>query len=83
MKILVTGASGYIGRQLAERLLLDGHEVTCMVRNAARANLGSAEHCRIVEADVLCPLTLPTALDGIEVAYYLIHSMSGRARGFG
>ncbi len=83
MKILVTGASGYIGRQLAERLLEDGHEVTCMVRDAARANLGSAERCRIVEADVLRPETLPTALDGIEVAYYLIHSMSGRERGFG
>lgn len=83
MKILVTGASGYIGRQLAERLLEDGHEVTCMVRDAVRANLGSAERCRIVEADVLRPETLATALDGIEVAYYLIHSMSGRERGFG
>ncbi len=83
MKILVTGASGYIGRQLAERLLADGHEVTCMVRDAVRTNVGSAERCRIVEADVLRPETLPTALDGIEVAYYLIHSMSGRERGFG
>lgn len=83
MKILVTGASGYIGRQLAERLLEDGHEVTGMVRDAVRANLGSAEHCRIIEADVLRPETLATALDGIEVAYYLIHSMSGREGGFG
>ncbi len=83
MKILVTGASGYIGRQIAERLLADGHEVTCMVRDAVRANLGSAERCRIVQADVLRPETLPTALDGVEVVYYLIHSMSGRERGFG
>ncbi len=82
MKVLVTGASGYIGRQLAERLLADGHEVTCIARDAVRANLGSAERCRIVEADVLCPETLPTALDGIEVAYYLIHSMSGQEHGF-
>ncbi len=83
MKTLVTGASGYIGRQLAERLLADGHDVTCMVRDAGRANLGSVERCRIVEADVLRPDTLPTALDGVEVAYYLIHSMSGQERGFG
>ncbi len=82
MKILVSGASGYIGRQLAERLLADGHEVICMVRNAARANLITAERSGIVEADVLRPETLVTALDGIEVAYYLIHSMSGRKGGF-
>ena len=83
MKILVTGASGYIGRQLANKLLADGHEVVCMVRNVVRANLGSAERCRIAEGDVLRPETLATALDGIEVAYYLIHSMSGREHGFG
>ncbi len=82
MKILVTGASGYIGRQLAKKLLADGHEVICMVRNAARTNLGPAEYRRVVEADVLRPETLATALDGIEVAYYLIHSMSGREQGF-
>jgi uncharacterized protein YbjT (DUF2867 family) len=82
VKILVTGASGYIGRQLAKKLLADGHEVICVVRNAARTNLGPAERCRVVEADVLRPEMLATALDGIEVAYYLIHSMSGRAQGF-
>jgi uncharacterized protein YbjT (DUF2867 family) len=82
MKILVTGASGYIGRLLTQRLLVDGHEVTCMVRNAARANLGNSEHLRIAEADVLHPETLAAALEGIELAYYLIHSMSGRERGF-
>ena len=82
MKILVTGASGYIGRLLTQRLLVDGHEVSCMVRNAARANLGDAERCRIVEADVLHPETLTAALAGIEIAYYLIHSMSGQERGF-
>ncbi len=82
MKILVTGASGYIGRQLAEKLIAEGHQVTCMVRNVERANLGTAARCRIVEADVLRPQTLATALEGIEVAYYLIHSMSGREQGF-
>ena len=37
MKVLVTGASGYIGRQLAEKLSAVGRDVTCMVRNTARA----------------------------------------------
>jgi len=65
MKILVTGASGYIGRQLAKKLRADGHEVICMVRNAARTHLGTAEGCEIVEADVLHPETLAMALDGM------------------
>ncbi len=82
MKILVTGSSGYIGRQLAERLLADGHQVTCMVRDASRASLVGAERCQVIEADVLRPKTLGPALEGIEVAYYLIHSMSGQERGF-
>ncbi len=82
MKILVTGASGYIGRRLAERLLADGHEITCMVRDAARFNRETSGRCRILEADVLIPNTLPATLEGIDVAYYLIHSMSGRERGF-
>jgi uncharacterized protein YbjT (DUF2867 family) len=81
MRILVTGASGYIGRQLAAKLIAEGHEVTCMVRDLARASIVNPE-CRLVEADVLHPATLAGALDGIEVAYYLIHSMSGRERGF-
>lgn len=82
MNILVAGASGYIGRQLAQRLLADGHEVTCLVRNALRTPLPGSERCRIVEADALRPETLPAALHGIEVAYYLIHSMSGQELGF-
>ncbi len=83
MKILVTGAAGYIGRHLSARLLAEGHEITCLVRDAVRANLAIGERCRIVEADVLRPKTLAGALDGIDVAYYLIHSMSGREQGFG
>ncbi len=53
-----------------------------MVRDAVRVNLGTAQRRRIIEADVLRPETLPMALQGIEAAYYLIHSMSGRERGF-
>lgn len=77
MKILVTGASGYIGRQLAERLSHAGHEVTCMVRNRSTAPLRSGTYTRIVEADALRAETLPAAVANIDVAYYLIHSMSG------
>ncbi len=80
MRILVTGASGYVGRQLAEKLSHAGHEVTCMMRKRSTASL--PVYARIVEADALCPETLPDALSNIDVAYYLIHSMSGREEGF-
>lgn len=82
MKILVTGASGYVGRQLAERLSHAGHEVTCMVRKRSTASLPSGTYTRIVEADALRAETLPEALANTDVAYYLIHSMSGREAGF-
>src|SRR5579859_893108 len=82
MKILVTGASGYIGRQLAEKLSAAGHEVTCMVRNATRAPHLRCPLIKFVEADALQAESLPPALNEIDVAYYLIHSMSGRVEGF-
>ena len=81
MKILVTGASGYIGRQLAEKLSAAGHDVSCMVRDATRAPQLQPQ-IKFVEADALRAETLPAALVGIDVAYYLIHSMSGRVEGF-
>ncbi len=81
MKILITGATGYVGGQLLPKLVESGHEVTCMVRDASRLrhSLGGA---RIVKADALHPGSLPAALQGIEVAYYLIHSMGGGPAGF-
>jgi uncharacterized protein YbjT (DUF2867 family) len=81
MRILITGATGYVGGQLVPRLIECGYEVSCMVRDASQLN---PKLCRahIVEADVLHPSTLPAALRGIEVAYYLIHSMGGGTAGF-
>jgi uncharacterized protein YbjT (DUF2867 family) len=81
MKILITGATGYVGGQLLPKLAQSGHEVTCMVRDASRFN-PNLRGARVVEADVLQPGTLPPALLGSEVAYYLIHSMAGGAEGF-
>ncbi len=81
MRILITGATGYVGGQLLPRLLEGGREVTCMVRDAARLGRG-LEGARIVEADALRPGSLPPAMRGIDVAYYLIHSMGGGQAGF-
>jgi uncharacterized protein YbjT (DUF2867 family) len=82
MKVLVTGASGYIGRQLADRLLAAVHDVACMVRNAVRRPQLHNPQIKLVKADALQAETLPPALKGMDVAYYLIHSMSGRVDGF-
>ena len=80
MRVLVAGATGYVGQQLVTQLVRAGHEVVCMVRDASHTTFHGA---RVAEADALDPATLPKALRNIEVAYYLIHSMSGsRAEGF-
>ena len=77
---LVTGVTGYIGGRLVPRLLDEGYNVRVLSRDADRLQgrrwIDSVE---VVEADVLKPETLPAALKDIDVAYYLIHSMSGNS----
>ena len=81
-KVLVTGATGYIGGRQAPRLLDDGHRVRVLARSAARVRSRSwAERVKIVEGDALDRDTLSRALAGVDCAYYLIHSM-GSGAGF-
>ena len=75
MEILVAGATGYIGLQLIPELLRAGHHVRALVRDPARAKALLPEDVSVAEGDVLLPATLAPALAGIDVAYYLIHSM--------
>lgn len=81
MRILILGASGYIGGRLVPLLLDRGHELALAGRDPApiRARFPGA---RVVAADVLDPTTLPSALEGVRLAYYLVHSMGGGERGF-
>jgi uncharacterized protein YbjT (DUF2867 family) len=73
MRILVTGVSGFVGSMLAPRLLADGHHVRALSRDPARTAPTPAVD--LVRGDVLTGEGLERALDGVEVAYYLIHSM--------
>lgn len=82
MNVTVAGATGYIGGRLVPRLLDEGHTVTCLARNPAKLEGRSwSGEVTAVAADVLRPETLPAALEGSDIAYYLIHSM-GSAESF-
>jgi uncharacterized protein YbjT (DUF2867 family) len=79
VRALVTGATGFIGRLLARRLLDDGFEVRCLVRDReseAVEALAGAE-CEIAIADLTGSAGLAEALDGVEVAYFLVHMIDG------
>lgn len=83
MRILVTGAGGFVGAQLIPRLLADGQEVRALGRTPARVREtlellspgDVVESVEIFRGDALTGAGLTRALEQVEVAYYLIHSM--------
>jgi uncharacterized protein YbjT (DUF2867 family) len=93
MRILVTGASGFVGSLLVPRLLCDGHTVRALGRDPARVSMALAgstpEHStlmstrahdplgevEVLRGDALSGAGLAAAVAGVDVAYYLIHSM--------
>ena len=82
MNILVAGASGYIGGQLIPRLEVLGHHVICLVRNPERLIVNRWENVEIRQGDLLNPDSLVGVMQGVEVAYYLVHSMADGVQGF-
>jgi uncharacterized protein YbjT (DUF2867 family) len=76
MRVLVTGATGYIGGRLVPRLLEAGHEVRCLVRAPGKlAGRPWREEIEVVAGDLMDPESVRAALEGVEAAYYLVHSM--------
>jgi uncharacterized protein YbjT (DUF2867 family) len=74
--VLVTGATGYVGGRLVPALLEAGYLVRCLVRDPARLQGRPwAERVEIVRGDALRPESLGPAMAGVDVAYYLVHSM--------
>ena len=84
MNILVTGATGYIGKRLIPLLLNQGHTIICVVRDRMRADKSYAEEANVyvIEADFLNEDSLQNIPQKIDVAYYLIHSMSNSSKNF-
>jgi uncharacterized protein YbjT (DUF2867 family) len=79
MKILLTGATGYIGKRLLPLLLDHRNEVVCCVRDKNRFYFPEQfkNKIQVIEADFLDPESLKNIPDDIDAAFYLIHSMSG------
>lgn len=75
MNVLVVGASGYIGSNLVPHLRAQGHHVRATARRQEVLEGRGWDGVELVSADALNPASLCTALNGINVAYYLVHSM--------
>jgi len=78
MKILLTGANGYIGSRLLPRLVDEGHEIYALVRSRFRIEIPEKfqSQIHVIEADLLDPSSLLKIPPDIDAAYYLVHSMS-------
>jgi uncharacterized protein YbjT (DUF2867 family) len=78
MKILLTGATGYIGKRLLPILIKNGHQVVCCVRDSSRFNPGKLllSDIEVIEVDFLEKESLQKIPKDIDGAYYLLHSMA-------
>lgn len=79
MKILLTGATGYIGKRILPILIAKGHDVICCVRDKNRFYIPEEwqQKVQVIEVDFLDKETLVNIPTDIDAAFYLIHSMSG------
>jgi uncharacterized protein YbjT (DUF2867 family) len=79
--IAVAGSTGYIGGLLCRRLRDEGQRVRALARHPERAEELKEAGCEVWQADVLEPKTLGPALEEVEIAYYLVHSMGRGSEG--
>src|SRR5947199_9847861 len=74
---LVTGATGYVGARLLERLASEGRPLRALARDPSR--LAAVDGVEAVAGDLVRDVGLEAALDGVSTAYYLVHSMEPAA----
>lgn len=75
MKILITGATGYVGGRLLNRFETQGRPVRCLARRPEYLKNKTAPSTQLVQGDLLDEASIESAMQGIETAYYLVHSM--------
>ena len=78
MKILITGATGYIGNQLIQRLSLMPFQIRCLARNPDRMREIQNTSIEVWRGDLLSKNSLREIMKGIDVAFYLVHSMDSK-----
>lgn len=76
LRILVLGATGFVGSHLVGRLLHGGYSLRLGSRDKSKLQRLAWQRAELVEADVLKPETLPAALEQIDVVYFLVHGMA-------
>src|SRR5258705_14023273 len=74
-RVLLTGATGYVGGRLLRKLEESGRSVRCLVRRPETLSGRTAAQTEVVRGDVLDPDSLNEALAGVTTSYYLVHSM--------
>lgn len=79
-RVLITGATGFIGGRLLRALTKEGFPVRCIVRSSERfrKRFGESPGMEVVEGDLLNRESTRRALEGMDAAFYLVHSMGGR-----
>lgn len=78
MKILLTGATGYVGGRLLRKLEKSGHEIRCIARKPDYLKSRVSTETEVVKGDLLNRENLDDAFEGIDVAYYLVHLMAAK-----
>jgi uncharacterized protein YbjT (DUF2867 family) len=77
-RVLVTGATGYVGGRLLRALEGAGYRVRCLAKRPEFLSSRVAPTTEVVPGDLLDPPALGPALSGIHTAYYLVHSLGSR-----
>jgi len=73
--ILIAGATGYVGGQLLQALLVAGHRVRCLARRPESLRVQCPAEVEVVAGDVLDAASVRAGMEGVHTAYYLVHSM--------